>query len=80
MPAKPPATPAQATVDAAESLEVPDLCCSCCDKTLYRPKRAVEYVDCRRMEADRPDQREGIPVTQQNGQLGVKGCEPVWSN
>jgi hypothetical protein len=29
-------------VDAVDSLEVPDLCCSCRERTVYKPKRAVE--------------------------------------
>jgi hypothetical protein len=42
MPAKPPATPAQAIVAVVESLVVPECCCICRDRMVYRPKRAVE--------------------------------------
>jgi len=65
IPANPPATPAHAMVDAVESFEDPDLCCRCRERMLYSPKRAVEYVDWRRMEAERPDQRDRIPMVRQ---------------
>jgi hypothetical protein len=67
MPANPPAMPAQTMVDPVDSLGVPDHCCSCRDRMVYKPKRAVEYVDCRRMDAERPDHSENIPAPRQAG-------------
>lgn len=67
MPARPPATPAHAMVAEVEGFFPGAVIWRV--RMLYRPKRAVEYVDCRRTEAERPDQRETIP--------GV-GCELTW--
>lgn len=68
-PANPPATPAHATVHAIDSFSRPVHCFARSATTLYRPKRAVEYVACRSIDADRPAQRDGMP-----GEEGGSAC------
>lgn len=69
IPASPPATPAQATVSVPESF-LPVLCCICRARISYKANLAVEYVVCRRIDAERPDQREGKPATRQHCLFG----------
>jgi hypothetical protein len=60
-PASPPASPAHATVEVEVSFP-PDICLAFAAKKLYNAKRAVEYVVCRSIEAESPDQSERIPL------------------
>lgn len=61
VPAKPPAAPAQNTVELVLNFCLPVFCCTCLASISYSANRAVEYVVCRRTEADSPDQREVMP-------------------
>jgi hypothetical protein len=63
IPARPPATPAQAIVPTVDSFFLVVLCFTCCARRLYKPNLAVEYVDCRRIEADNPLDNEKTPTT-----------------
>jgi hypothetical protein len=66
IPASPPAIPAHAMVDPAESF-APFRRCQLRARMSYNANRAVEYVVWRRIEADRPDQRDRMPATSEAG-------------
>ena len=61
IPASPPAMPAQAIVDPADSFP-PFLRCKLRARMSYNAKRAVEYVVWRSIDADKPDQRDFMPT------------------
>lgn len=61
IPATPPAIPAQAMFVDKESFFSPLYARTLEERWLCIPNRAVEYVLCRRMEAERPVQRDGMP-------------------
>jgi hypothetical protein len=61
IPASPPAIPAQAMVEPADSLPL-FLRCKLRARISYNANRAVEYVVWRNIEADKPDQRDRIPA------------------
>lgn len=61
IPAMPPARPAHAMVQGIDSLSWPLHCFARSATMLYKPKRAVEYVDCLRIEAESPPHSDVTP-------------------
>lgn len=61
IPARPPDAPAHATLVMMDSCFSPVHARSFSDRKAWPPNLAVEYVDCRRIDADRPAHRDKIP-------------------